>query len=202
MKNSKILLDFARLSWQMLIPFAMLVSSLFYLLTFVMIPPCTKVVLDAAIQDLLAKGVASMTPGLGKVNARDAAYKVVVNYLRQLVHFAEMEYQGDGDKLKLTGFNVYTPDPGSGPIVFYVRQGAFSGQIVSDWPSDVNNHGYVFRYAINEEGLRETFIEENCGTTGCTLDGLTPLKEYICTYCVVYSTGRGVFSEPVILTVV
>ncbi|MEI6820319.1 MAG: fibronectin type III domain-containing protein [Bacteroidota bacterium] len=202
MKNSKIRLDFAQLCWQFLIPFAMSVSGLFYLLTFVLVPPCTKIELDAAIHDLLTKGVASLTPGLGKVNLREDAYKIVVNYLRQLAHFAEMEYEGDGKKLLLTGFNIYSPESGSVPIIFNVIQGTFSGQVIANWPFDQNNHGYVLRYSINEVGLRDVYTEVNAGTTGWTLEGLTPLKEYMFSYCVVYSTYKGTFCDPVFLTVI
>ena len=199
--NSKLLRDYKLLTWQYLTFFGKNVSSLFFLLTFVLVPPCTKIEFDAAIDDLMQKGVLAMTPGLNRVNNRESARLIVISFLNQLASFSEMEYKGDAVKLSGTGFNVYTPNSGHGPAVFTVEQGIISGQIIANWPAEPNNHGYSFRYSINEDGLRDVYTEVNCGLTTCTLNDLTPLKEYIFSYCVVYSDHKGAFVDPIFLTV-
>ncbi len=199
--NSKIRFDFSEMNWQNIVHFGMHMSSFFFVCIFVLVPPITKIAFDAAVLDLQTKGVSAMSPGLGRIALRDSAWHVVNNMLRQMANFTEMEYQGDGAKYALTGFSVYVPNPNSGPTLFSVKQGAFSGQIVSEWPRDVNNHGYVLTYSINEDGQREVFTDENAGKTICTVNGLTPGKEYIFTYSVVYTDGRGAKSDPIIMMV-
>jgi hypothetical protein len=199
--NARVKLDFMGFKKGELIMFCMYVSLLLFACTFMITPPFTKVEFDAAIKDYQSKAVAAMGKDPAKIKLKDAAEAELKKMARMLSSYVDMMCYGNYDEINQTGFTVYSQDGHSGQIEFTVRQGITSGQVIAEWPKDQNNHGYMFRYSINEDGLRDVFTEVNAGTTGCTINGLSPLKEYMFSYYVVYSDYIGEYCDPVFLTV-
>jgi len=202
MTRSRVLLDFPEFKWFLLVHFAMYISSLFFACAFILAPPFTKVVFDAAIADLQSKGVAAMGKDKVKIRERDSALLVVVNMLREAASYVDMVCGGDLVKILLTGFNAFTPKGHGGTTIFTVIQGLASGSVDADWPNDVNAHSYIIRYSINEEGLRDVYTQVSAGTIGCTITGLTKTKEYMFSLASVYSNSQGEFGDPVFLIVI
>ena len=200
--NARVKLDFMKLSKGDLILFLMYVSLLLFACTFMIAPPFTKVEFDAAIKEYQLQAVAAMGKDPDKIKLRDAAEAELKRMARMLSSYVDMMCYGNVDQINQTGFTAYSQDGYPGKGEFTVEQGATSGQVIAAWPMDVNNHGYMFRYSINEDGLRDVFTEVNAGTTGCTINGLSPLKEYMFSYYVVYSDHIGEYCDPVFLTVI
>ena len=200
--NSRVKLDFIKLKTGELTIFAMYVSSLLFACVFMIAPPFTKIAFDAAILDYQLKTVAALGKDPAKIKLRDAAEVVLKRMLRQLASYVDMICYGNADQINLTGFTAYTQEGHPGKGEFTVVQGASLGEAIAFWPMDPNNHGYVLRYSINEDGQRDVYTEVNAGTTGCTITGLTPLKEYMFSYCVVYSNDKGAYGDPVLLMVI
>ena len=199
--NARVKLDFMRLSKGELILFLMYVSLLLFACTFMLTPPFTKLEFDAAIKEYQLQAVAAMGKDPDKIKLRDAAEAELKRMARMLSSYVDMTCYGNFDQINQTGFTAYSQEGHPGQGGFTVVQGATSGQVIAEWPKDVNNHGYMFRYSINEDGLRDVFTEVNAGTTGCTINGLSPLKEYMFSYYVVYSDHIGEYCDPVFLTV-
>ena len=200
--NARVKLDFMGFKKGELIMFCMYVSLLLFACTFMITPPFTKVEFDAAIKDYQSKAVAAMGKDPAKVKLKDAAEAELKKMARMLSSYVDMMCYGNYDEINQTGFTVYSQDGHSGQIEFTVRQGITSGQVIAEWPKDQNNHGYVFRYSIDEEGLRDIFTEVNIGKTECTVDGLIPGKVYIFSYSVVYTSGKAPFCDPIIMMVI
>lgn len=180
MNKSRVLQNYISMNWKDLGPFGMLVSSIFYTVGFLISPPVAKLMLDAAIEDLREKGFVTIRRcSIAEMNLRTQAEDHLKSLLRKNSDYVNMMSDGDRAKIIASGYDVYTPEYSANPTVFTVKQGIFSGQVIAQWPTDPNNHGYMFRYSINEEGLRDVFTEVNAGNTECTVDGLTPGKVYI-----------------------
>lgn len=201
MTKSRVMLDFPHFRWSDLIHFAMYISLLLFACTLYGNPPFTKLEFDAAIKDFQTKAVAAMDKDPNKIKLRDLAWTVLLNMLRQLVSYVEMECVGDGAKIAESGFNVYTPKGHSGTAVFGFTQGLISGEAIGDWPSIANAKSYVIRYFINEDVLKDVFTQVNVGKIGCTINDLIKLKEYGFSLSVVFSDHQGEFCPPVFLTI-
>ena len=202
MNNSRTLLNFMTMNWKDLGPFGMLISSILYTAAFFTLPPVTKIILDAAIEDLRNKSFVTIRRcTTAQMDARTNAEKHLKGLLKKNAYYVNMMSDGDRARIIESGYDVYTPEYNVAATEFTVINTEFSGQIYANWPTDVNNHGYVLRYSINEDGLRDVYTEVNAGTTGCYIDGLIPGKVYLFSYCVVYTPGKGVFCNPISMMV-
>lgn len=202
MNKSRVLLNFMTMNWKELGPMGSLIISILYTAAFFTSPPVAKAAIQAAIDDLRDKGFVTLrrcsTP---QMNARIAAENHLRSLLRKNADYVNMMSEGDRARILESGYDVYTPEYSASATVFTVINTEYSGQVYANWPADVNNHGYVVRYSLNEDGHRDIYTEVNAGNTNCTIDGLIPGKVYLFSYCVVYSTGNGAFCEPVSLMV-
>ncbi len=190
------------MNWKDLGPFGSLIISILYTAAFFTSPPVTKIIIQAAIDDLREKGFVTLrrcTPA--QMSARTAAENTLKSLLRKNADYVNMMSEGNRERILESGYDVYTPEYGASATVFTVINTEFSGQVYANWPADVNNHGYLLRYSLNEEGHRDDYTEVNAGNTNCTIDGLIPGKVYLFSYCVVYSTGNGAFCNPISIMV-
>jgi hypothetical protein len=121
---------------------------------------------------------------------------------RQLASYVDMICLGDKFKIILSGFNAYTPGSRSGKAIFSVIHGIISGQVIANWGSDDNAASYVLRYSIDEDELRDIYVQVGIGKIGLTIDGLIPGKVYLFSLAVVYSDHQGEFCDPISLMVV
>ena len=197
---SRVKLDFMKLRAGNLLLFALMISATLFGVPLFANPPFAKAVFDAAIANYQAKAIEYIRTGVDVDNACQIAEDLVKSMLRQLAYLVDMKSMGIAANIMLSGFTVYTPVGKTGPTIFNVKQGE-SGQAISSWPPDPNNHGYMFRYFINEVALRGIYTELNAGNAGCTVDGLTKFKEYGFQYCVVYSDHNGEYCDPIFLTI-
>ena len=203
MNRSRVLLNFMSMNWKELGPFGSLVISILYTAAFFTVPPVTKIVIEEAIENLRTTGYLTLRRcSASQMNDRTKAENTVKTLMKKNADYVNMMSEGNRDLILQSGYDVYTPEYSGNATVFTVVQSIYSGQVVAEWPADANNHGYIFRYSINEEALRNIYTEVNAGTTGCTVDGLIPGKEYIFTYCVVYSNNCSPYCDPIIMMVI
>lgn len=198
---SRVLFNFMKMRAGNLLLFALMIAATLFGVPLFANPPFTKAVFDAAILDYQTKSIEFLRTGVDVDNQCQIAEDLLKSMLRQLAFLVDMKSLGIAENIMLSGFTVYTPTGKSGPTIYNVKQGV-SGQALAAWPPDVNNHGYMFRYFINEEEVREQYTSVNAGNAGCTVDGLTKFKEYGFEFCVVYSDHNGEFSNPIFLTVI
>ena len=202
MKRSRVLLNFMSMNWKDLGAIGMLISSIFYTAAFFSMPPVTKAVLDAAIDDLREKGFVTIRRcKIAETNARISAEEKLKTLLKKNADYVNMMSEGDRTRIIESGYDVYTPDYNALAVVFTVVHGNNPGEVFTDWPSDSNSHGYIVRYAVNTDELRNTFTEVHEGLTGRTITGLERGTEYLFQMCVVYSDRQGPWTDPVIFMV-
>ena len=198
----KVLLDFVGLSWQYLVPFGSRVSTMFFANDKFSGCTITKVVFDAAVQDLQNKGVADMHGNEITKEARDAAYEVLISLMRQLADYTNYIANGDMAIILLSGFNSSSPTTHGGSGGLKAVNGEISGDVKLTWGKILGARSYIVRYCLNEDGHREEFVTEGGkGTTGAVLHGLTKGKEYMFYMCAVYSDHQGAFCDPVFLVI-
>jgi len=200
--NSRVRLMFMSYNWKDSGPYGMLISSILYTVAFFMTPAVTKIILDAAILDLQTKGVITLRKcTLLQTEERNQANDFLKALLKKLANYVDMMSEGDRAKILSSGFEAYTFEYAGAVTVFTVVNGAFSGDVIASWPSDPNNHGYVVRYSINEDKLRDIYTQVNAGTTGCTITDLIKGTDYLFSMCIIYSGSQSPWSDPIALTI-
>ncbi len=199
----KVLLDFVGLPWQFLVPFAMRVSIMFFAnALFTGCTTVTKVAFDAAVLDLQTKGALDIHGNSLTKAARDAAYDLVMDMMRQLADYTNFVAKGDMAIILHSGFNSTVPHSHGGRGGLEAKNGEISGDVKLSWGKIPNARSYIVRYCLNEDDQRENFVTEGGkGTTGAVLHGLVKGKEYMFYMCAVYSDHQGAFCDPVFLVI-